>query len=104
MARRIVIAANPVEPITVELIGKEYIVEPPKAVLGVLMAQRLEQAGDDVDKVFEELGGWLTAAMGEKQSKKVMERLRDPDDKLDIPHISSLMRQLTEEVAGNPTT
>jgi hypothetical protein len=42
--------------------------------------------------------------MGEKQAKKVMDRLQASDDKLDIPHISQLMKALTEEVAGNPTT
>lgn len=104
MARRIVIAVNPVEPITVELVGVEYVVEPPKAMLGIIMAQKIDLAGENIDKVMDEMHAWLKVAMGPKQAKKVMERLNDMDDKLDIAHVSQLMRLLTEEVAGNPTT
>jgi len=36
--------------------------------------------------------------------KAVIARLHNSDDELDLPQIMELMRRLTEEVTGDPTT
>lgn len=102
--QRLVISATPVKKITLELVGKEYLIRAPKASLGIVLAQRIQAAGDNVEDLLEEIKNWLVITFGSKQGPKVYDRIFDPDDELDIPHIVSLIEQLAEMVTGNPTT
>lgn len=104
MTRRIQILAKPTEQITVDLIGKEYVVKTPKSTLGLAIAEAGKNAGDDPTALLERVNDWIVAAFGEKNGKAVIARLQSPKDELDLPHVMELMRQLTEEVTGDPTT
>lgn len=104
MSRRIVIDADPREPIPAQLVGREYLVTPPKSTLAMALATRVREAGDDVQKMRDELNAWIAKAFGPRQSEEVIARLDDADDDLDLPHIYRLMRALTESVTGDPTT
>lgn len=102
--KRIVIAPRVSEQITVDLAGKEYVVTTPKATLGLIMAERMQSAGDDSGKIMEELHGWVDATFGPKQSPKVWARLLDPADDVDLNQIVELVQKLTEVATPNPTT
>lgn len=103
MTKRITIAAEPREPITVNLVGEEYLVDPPKGTYGIKLAQRAKEAGEDTEANWSVVEGWVQRAFGKKQAKKVLERLMDDDDDLDIPHIMKLIEALAEAITGDPT-
>lgn len=102
--KRIVIAPRVVEQVTVDLAGKDYVIDAPKASLGLLMAERMQDAGDDGNKVMEELRGYIDITFGPKQSAKVWARLTNPEDGLDIPQIVDFVTKLAEISTPNPTT
>lgn len=104
MTKRIVVTAAPREPITVDLVGMEYLLDPPKSTYAIKLARRAKEAGDDTDAQWGIIEGWVTRAFGAKQGKKVLERLDDEDDDLDVPHIMNLIEQLAEVTTENPTT
>lgn len=102
--KRIVIEADPREPFTVSLVGEEYLVTPPKSTIALALAARAKEAGEDGGKVREELDGWVRLAFGKKQAAKVIDRLDDAEDDLDLPHIMELMQKLAEAVTPDPTS
>lgn len=104
MAKRIVIDAGDTTDIPVNLVGVEYLVNPPKATVAIALAQRIEESRENPGALLDELHGWVRAAFGKKQAKAIIERLGDPDDRLDIPHIVQLMQKITEAATGDPTT
>lgn len=101
--QRITIDAVPAVNVTVGLVGQEYIIPVPKTTLGLIVAERMQAAKDDPTKLMDELKSWVMSTFGPKQGKKVWDRLFDPNDQLDINHISDLLTKLTE-VGANPTT
>lgn len=106
MTKRIVIEAEPVEKITVSLVGKDYLLTPPKGALGLGLARRAEEAkaAGNVEAIWGEVISWLTSAVGAKQAARIQARLDDPADLLDIIHIVNLMERVTEAVTGSPTS
>lgn len=102
--KRITIAPRTVDQITVDLAGKEYIIDTPKASIGLMMAESMQSAGSDSQKVVEQLKTWVTTTFGTKQGTKVWARLADPEDPIDIPQIVELIQQITEVATPNPTT
>ena len=101
--QRLVIEATPAVTVTVSLVGVEYVIPVPKTTLGLIVAERMQAAKDDPTRLMEELKSWVVSTFGKKQGQKVWDRLFDPEDQLDISHVSDLLRQLTE-VGVNPTT
>ena len=101
--QRIVIEAVPAVNVTVGLIGQEYVIPVPKTTLGLIVAERMQAAKDDPTVLMKELKSWVMSTFGKKQGEKVWARLFDPNDQLDIQHISDLLNQLTE-LGVNPTT
>lgn len=102
--KRIVIAATPREPISVELVGTEYLVTPPKSTIAIALAERVQSAGQDISVLRKETDHWVTLAFGKKQATKVIARLDDGEDDLDIEHIMQLMQKLAEAGTPDPTT
>lgn len=102
--KRITIAPRTIDQVTIDLAGKEYVIPLPKATLGLLMATRMQDAGEDSKKILEELRAWLDAAFGPKQAAKVWDRLMDPDDDVDVAQMVDLIQKLTEVATPNPTT
>lgn len=104
MTKRIQIDAQPRETIAVSLVGVEYVIEPPKTTYAIKLARRAAEASDDTDSQWGIIEGWVERAFGPKQGKKVLERLMDDDDDLDVAHIMELIEKLAEAVTENPTT
>ncbi len=103
--RRISIAAAPREDITVDLVGKEYLVKPPKAMLGLAIAEAGKNAAEDPNAIVHAMHDWIISAFGPKEGKKVIARLNAADDDLDLPEIMELMQKLTgDEGTPDPTT
>lgn len=103
-ANRIVIDAEPRKAFPVQLVGEEYLVTPPKSTVALALARKAKEAGDDAAVVEKELHNWVRIAFGKKQAVKVIARLADGDDDLDLPHIMQLMQKLAEAATGDPTT
>lgn len=103
MTRRISIVAAAREQITVDLVGHEYLVTPPKAMLGLAIAETGKNAGEDPAAMVEAMKNWIIAAFGKKNGPKVIARLSDPGDELDLPEVMDLMQKLTTEATPDPT-
>lgn len=103
MTKRIVIAGKPREKITVDLVGKEYVVRPFKASMGMLMAKQAADAGEDQNKMLEMIDDTVRKLFGEKQAVKIQARLQDEEDELDIPQIFELVQQLSEASTEDET-
>jgi hypothetical protein len=102
--KRITVAPRIRDQITVDLAGKEYLIESPKASIGLAMADRLLGAGENTQAVMDGLRDWIDTTFGDKQGGKVWGRLMDPEDDVDIPQIVDLITQLAEAATPNPTT
>ncbi len=90
--------------IDIELVGTEYTVRPPKASVAVFLSQALKDAGEDAEKLLDGLEKWNLVLFGKEIGPKVTERLKDPDDDLDIPDVVELIRAVMETSGENPTT
>ena len=90
--------------IDIELVGTEYTVRPPKASVAVFLSQALKDAGEDAEKLLDGLEKWNLVLFGKEIGPKVTERLKDPDDDLDIPDVVELISTVMEASGENPTT
>lgn len=90
--------------IDIELVGTEYTVRPPKASVAVFLSQALKDAGEDAEKLLDGLEKWNLVLFGKEIGPKVTERLKDPDDDLDIPDVVELISAVMETSGENPTT
>lgn len=90
--------------IDIELVGTEYTVRPPKASVAVFLSQALKDAGEDAEKLLDGLEKWNLVLFGKEIGPKVTERLKDPDDDLDIPDVVELISSVMETSGENPTT
>lgn len=90
--------------IDIELVGTEYAVRPPKASVAVFLSQALKDAGEDAEKLLDGLEKWNLVLFGKEIGPKVTERLKDPDDDLDIPDVVELISAVMETSGENPTT
>lgn len=103
-AARIIIAAKPRKPISVDFVGVEYFVTPPKSALAIALAERAHKADSNPGALMSELENWVRIAFGKNQGGKVLARLQDPEDDLDMPDIMELIQKLSEAVTPNPSS
>lgn len=47
---------------------------------------------------------WLDAGLGVEQAARIEARLRNPDDDLDVDTLTEIIKWLTEQTSGRPTT
>lgn len=112
MGKRIVIDAPEREQHTVQLVGVEYLVTPPKAALAMKLSAKFGAKTTDADGkevadsegMQEGLAQFILAAFGKKQAADVTKRLEDPDDLLDYPQITELVSLLFEQETTDPPT
>lgn len=90
--------------ITVDLVGTEYRVRPPKASVAIFLSQTLKDSGDDAEKMIEGLAKWCRVLFGKETGTEVVKRLKDPSDDLDITDLTDLITAVMEESGENPTT
>jgi hypothetical protein len=46
---------------------------------------------------------WLSAGLPEDQAQRILDRLLDPEDYLDVQYLDSIVAWLIKEMAGRPT-
>jgi hypothetical protein len=47
---------------------------------------------------------WLGQGLSDEDNERVIRRLRDPKDDLDVDTLSTVVERLSEKVAARPTT
>lgn len=100
----ITIPGKPRKSITVELVGTEYRVRPPKASVAIFLSQTLKDSGDDAEKLIEGLAKWCRVLFGKETGAEVVKRLKNPADDLDITDLTDLISAVMEEAGENPPT
>lgn len=90
--------------ITVELVGTEYKVRPPKSAVAIFLSQALKDSGDDAEKMIERLAKWCHVLFGKETGAEVIKRLKSPTDDLDISDLTDLITAVMEDAGENPTT
>ena len=90
--------------ITVELVGTEYKVRPPKTAVAIFLSQALKDAGEDSEKLIAGLAKWCHVLFGKGTGAEVIARLKNPADDLDIPDLTDLISAVMEEAGENPPT
>lgn len=100
----ITIPGKPRKPITVDLVGTEYKVRPPKAAVAVFLSQALKDSGDDAEKMVDGLSKWCHVLFGKETGAEVVKRLKSPADDLDIPDLTDLISAVMGEAGENPPT
>lgn len=99
----ITIDAEPVEPLEVTLIGKEYKVIPPKASALMAISDTMKGKEED-DMGLSDIKGFVEILFQKKDVPSVMKRLTDTSDRLDVDHVMKLMEKVMEAVQENPTS
>ena len=100
----ITIPGKPRKSITVDLVGTEYKVRPPKAAVAIFLSQTLKDSGDDAEKMIEGLAKWCHVLFGKETGAEVVKRLKNPSDDLDITDLTDLITAVMEESGENPPT
>lgn len=90
--------------ITVELVGTEYKVRPPKTAVAIFLSQALKDAGEDSEKLIDGLSKWCLVLFGKETGAEVVKRLKSLSDDLDIPDLTALISAVMEEAGENPPT
>ena len=119
--------------ITVNLVGKNYKISPPKQMFNMRLArmspelgkmaklgdlklegdeqdlEKLEEAMRPVEKLMDLITEWIDLAFTKKDAEAVNRRLNDGRDLLDFTHIMELVRAVSEHVSeesgeARPTT
>lgn len=101
---QIVVVAEPRKTHNVSLVGVDYTLTAPKSILALQMATRARAGADAPTEVIESILEWVRSAFGANQTKAIRKRLDDPDDLLDIDHITTLMQKVMEATTATPTT
>lgn len=104
MTKRIEIEAQDLEQITVNLVGTEYLLTPPKAALAISFAEQVDDVKANPMQGMKVITEWLESGFGKPTATKIMKRMKDPKDKLDLGHVNQLLQKVMEmQTDGNPT-
>lgn len=90
------------EPITFSIGGDEheYVFSPPKQAVMVLPFLSDESGeGDILKSTFE----WLDKGLSTEDQDRIIGRLKDEEDDLDIDTLGTIVQSLAEKVAARPT-
>jgi len=90
------------EPIPVTLGDKVYRGFPPKTAGTFRAVKRIQEASDDPEKMLNEIENWLKSVFTAADAKKILARLEDPRDGLDMPHVIELLQKMMQSTK-NPT-
>lgn len=82
--------------ITFTLDGDTYHFTPPKKAGMVL---EVSEGGNEVKALFD----WLDDGLPTEEAEYLENRLRDPDDDLDVDTLTEVVAGLLEKVSGRPT-
>ena len=99
----IVINASPSKTLSVELVGIEYMVKPPKMAVLAVVASAASAKGSGGQQTIKHIEN-LIKIMFKNSAEKVLARLADPDDELDYQDIMNTAEKVIEANTGNPTS
>lgn len=89
--------------VPISLGDEVYLGFAPKTGSALVSIKKIQQQSDDPEAMFQAVQDWLNEVFEPKDAKRIVERLYDPSDGLDLPHIVELIRQLVT-TAVNPIT
>lgn len=89
--------------LTVDLVGTEYKVRPPKTSVAIFLSQALKNADEDPEKIIDGLSKWCYVLFGKETGAEVVKRLKNPADNLDITDLTDLITAVMEDAGENPT-
>lgn len=87
--------------ISFELDGEEFDFRPPK--LAGIALDILQGESEEGQTAARAAFDWLSDGLPEEQSDRLVARLRDSDDPLDLPDLVEIIRWLVGKVAGRPS-
>lgn len=87
------------DPLDFTLDGETYHFTPTKTA-GVVLAL----ADGDNTEVMKQTFDWLSHGLPDDEAQRLIDRLNDPDDDLDVDDLGTIISGLQEEIAGRPTT
>lgn len=90
--------------ITVDLVGTEYKVRPPKSSVAIFLSQALKDSDEDAEKIMGGMVKWCRVLFGKETGDEVIARLKNPVDNLDISDLTELISAVMEEAGENPPT
>lgn len=106
--------------IDVDLVGIRYTIHPPKSSFSMRLAKVAPAFSGMTEKAMRKdskkalsamtamnalMEDWINSAFTKTDAKKVIERLDDPTDALDVDHIFELLKGVMEHTnGGRPTT
>lgn len=90
------------EAVIFTLDDREFSFNPPKSA--AMLMPVIDAEGTDDRVMLKASFDWLGSGLSEEDTAFILSRLRDPEDDLDIDMVGELIRGLSEEIAGRPTT
>lgn len=90
-----------VEPVSVNLHGEVYSFTPVKA--GLMMSALLSENSSELD-LLRGVRRWMLASTDEETVERIIERLGDPNDDLDLEDLQETVQAVSEFAGGRPTT
>lgn len=93
--------------IPVRLVGIDYVAHRPKAMLAIRLGEQINAHTDltkDMTALVETMGEFMRLIFGTETGASIIERLSDPDDKLDLVHVQKLVNRIVEVTTGRPPT
>lgn len=92
------------QPITFKLNPEphEYVFTPPKTAIMVLPIIDSSDTGEI--ELTRASFDWLADGLSEEDELRIFNRLRDPEDDLDVDTIQEVVTKLGEKVTARPTT
>lgn len=82
----------------------EYTFIPPKNAVMLMPVLDAQDGSNDGLEMTKSTFNWLGTGLSMEDRERVIGRLRDPGDDLDVDTLSEVVEKLSERVAGRPTT
>lgn len=81
-----------------------YKAHVPKGTMALALGQEMQGIDtEDLDAMREIIEKFLRLLFGKDDYEAVLARLDDPDDRLDIIHVRTLVKRVSEKVSNLPT-
>lgn len=89
---------------TVNLVGEHYRVYALKGSVGLSLISLQKKGDKDPEKALKAVDHMIDSLFSKGDRKNIRARLDDPDDFLDISHISELLVKMIEAGVDSPST
>lgn len=82
----------------------EYVFTPPKSAVMLMPILEVDSTSDEGLGLTKATFDWLGSGLSQEDRERVIARLKDPQDDLDIDTLTEVVQALSERVAARPTT